>query len=81
MRRSLWQVKRATRGDEEAKPRQVMNMLDAPFYSRSMVETRLGGESAVGVHEALDLKRFANPWLKPMIAVRVPRKSRWTFED
>ena len=81
MRRSLWQVKRATRGDAEARPRQVMNMLDAPFYSRSMVATQLDGEQAVGVHEALDLNRFSKPWLKPMIAVRVPRKTRWTFDD
>ncbi len=81
MRRSLWQVRRDTRGDEEARPRQVMNMLDAPFYSRSMVETQLGGEPAVGVHEALDLTRFEKPWLKPMIAVRVPRRTRWVFDD
>ncbi|SIS50806.1 carotenoid 1,2-hydratase [Roseivivax lentus] len=81
MQRSLWQVKRATRGDEGAEPTQVMNMLDAPFYSRSMVKTELQGEPAVGVHEALDLTRFAKPWLKPMIAVRVPRRTRWRFDD
>jgi carotenoid 1,2-hydratase len=50
-----------------------MAMLDAPFYARSAVRTRLLGEEAVGVHEALDLDRFASPLLKPMLAVRVPR--------
>lgn len=78
-RRSFWHVKRETRGDADTQPRQVMNMLDAPFYSRSMVETRLDGERSVGVHEALDLTRFRSPWLKPMLAVRVPRRARWDF--
>jgi carotenoid 1,2-hydratase len=34
-----------------------------------------------GVHEALDLTRFAKPWLKPMLALRVPRRASWTFAD
>ncbi|MEL6466501.1 MAG: carotenoid 1,2-hydratase [Pseudomonadota bacterium] len=79
MRRSLWAVKRETRGDAGAKARQVQNMLDAPFYSRSAVETTLGGERTTGVHEALDLTRFRSPLLKPILAVRVPRRSKWTF--
>ncbi len=81
VRRSLWAVKRETRGDEDCNPHQVMNMLDAPFYSRSMVRTVLDGEESIGVHEALDLRRFRSPLLKPMLAVRVPRRSGWTFKD
>ncbi|MCK0151289.1 carotenoid 1,2-hydratase [Marivita sp. S6314] len=79
-KRSLWAVRRETRGDRGCKPRQVMNMLDAPFYSRSMVRTRLDGEDTVGVHEALDLTRFRSPLLKPMLAVRVPRRKNWSFD-
>ena len=79
LRRSLWAVKRETRGDAHTKARQVQNMLDAPFYSRSAVETTLNGETTTGVHEALDLTRFRSPWLKPMLAVRVPRRRKWTF--
>lgn len=78
--RSLWAVKRETRGDPGYRPRQVMNLLDAPFYSRSMVETKLDGEPSIGVHEALDLKRFRSPLLKPMLAVRVPRRRNWSFD-
>lgn len=77
--RSLWTVRRVTRGDPGTQPRQVMSMLDAPFYSRAMVETTLDGEKTTGVFEALDLRRFASPLLKPMLAVRVPRRARWTF--
>jgi carotenoid 1,2-hydratase len=54
-------------------------MLDAPFYSRAVVETQIDGEVVQGVHEALDLVRYRSPLLKPMLAVRVPRRSRWTF--
>jgi carotenoid 1,2-hydratase len=79
--RSLWAVRRETRADPGHRPRQVMAMLDAPFYCRSVVETRLGGEVVRGVHEALDLDRFRGPWLMPMLAVRVPRRRGWRGAD
>jgi carotenoid 1,2-hydratase len=78
--RSLWAVARETRADPGYRPRQVKNMLDAPFYSRSAVRTQLDGVETVGVHEALDLRRFRSPLLKPMLAVRVPRRPNWRFE-
>jgi carotenoid 1,2-hydratase len=80
LKRSLWQVRRETRGDAGTTARQVKPMLDAPFYSRSAVEIQFDGERTVGVHEALDLNRFRSPVLKPMLAVRVPRRRRWRFE-
>ncbi|MEL7117005.1 MAG: carotenoid 1,2-hydratase, partial [Pseudomonadota bacterium] len=81
MNRTLWAVARDTRADAGYKPRQVKQMLEAPFYSRAMVKTQLNGEETVGVHEALDLTRFRSPLLMPMIAVRVPRRPGWTFRD
>lgn len=75
--RSKWQVSRNTRADAGTQPRQVMAMLDAPFYSRSVVETSIDGEVSQGVHEALDLRRFRNPLLKLMLATRVPRRKSW----
>jgi carotenoid 1,2-hydratase len=78
-RRSLWAVKRETRAEDNYRPRQVMNMLDAPFYSRSAVRTKIEGEETTGVHEALDLTRFRSPLLKPMLAVRVPRRRNWSW--
>jgi len=80
-KRSLWQVRRETRADPGHTPRQVKAMLDAPFYSRSVVQTRINGELTTGVHEALDLNRFSNPLLKPMLALRVPRRRSWRFAD
>ena len=76
-KRSLWQVMRETRADTGVMPKQVLPMLDAPFYSRSAVQTQIDGEVVTGVHEALDLNRFASRWIKPMLAVRVPRRKSW----
>jgi len=79
--RSLWAVKRETRADAGYRPKQVKAMLDAPFYSRSVVRTKINGFETEGVHEALDLTRFRGPWLMPMLAVRVPRRAGWRFAD
>jgi carotenoid 1,2-hydratase len=76
--RSAWAVRRETRADPGVRPTQVLGMLDAPFYSRSVVRTRIEGEWSEGVHEALDLTRYRQPWLKPMIALRVPRRRGWS---
>ena len=74
MSRGLWTVRRQARSDTGAQPYQVQAMLDAPFYVRSAIKAQINGETSVGVHEALDLNRFANPLLKFMLAVRVPRR-------
>jgi carotenoid 1,2-hydratase len=81
MARSLWAVKRETRADPGYTPKQVKAMLDAPFYSRSVVRTKIDGVETDGVHEALDLNRFASPLIKPMLALRVPRRPGWRFSD
>ncbi len=80
LKRSLWQVRRETRADPGFAPQQVKPMLDAPFYSRSAVRTSIDGEITIGVHEALDLRRFRSPLLKPMLALRVPRRAHWRFD-
>ncbi len=70
---------RETRADPGYRPRQAMRLFEAPFYNRSLVRTKLFGEETVGMHEALDLRRFRQPWMKPLLAVRVPRRAGWTF--
>ena len=78
-RRGNWGVKRLTRADAGTRPRQVLPMLDAPFYCRSAVQTQIDGQRVTGVHEALDLRVFRTAWLMPMLAVRVPRRAGWRF--
>lgn len=77
LRRTAWAIRRDTRCDAGFVPRQTLAMLDAPFYSRSVVETVVDGETVTGVHEALDLGRFKSPIVKAMLAVRVPRRAGW----
>ena len=79
IKRTLWALRRDTRADVGTTPKQVKAMLDAPFYSRSVVQTTIDGERVEGVHEALNLNRYGSNLIKPMLAVRVPRRKNWTF--
>ena len=69
--RTLWRVDRATRSQAQA--RVVSTFEDAPFYARSAVEHRIDGEDVISMHEALDLDRFAHPFVKLMLPFRMPR--------
>lgn len=75
--RSNWTVYRETRVEAGFQAKQVLPMLDAPFYTRAAVRTQLDGQITTGVHEALDLRRFRNPILKFLLACRVPRRTKW----
>ncbi len=79
--RTPFLVARETRADPGTRPRQVMRLFEAPFYNRSLVKTRLFGEETTGMHEALDLRRFRHPLMKPLLAVRVPRRAGWRFPE
>ncbi len=78
--RTPFLLARETRADAGYRPRQTMRLFEAPFYNRSLVRTQLFGEETVGMHEALDLARFRNPLMKPLLAVRVPRRRGWNFQ-
>jgi carotenoid 1,2-hydratase len=68
-----WRMPRATRSDPGSSPRVVATMVDAPFYARSVVETRLLGAPATAVHESLSLDRFVRPWVQALLPFRMPR--------
>ncbi len=80
LKRSRWALRRETRADPNGSAREIMSMLDAPFYSRSLVQTRLNGVETVGVHETLSLVRFRSAFLMPMLACRIPRRRRWNHQ-
>lgn len=73
---TLWRVGRRTRS-QDGRAKLLRNLEDAPFYSRAMIESRLLGTDAVGVHESLDLDRFAKPWVRLLLPFRMPRRPRW----
>ena len=72
---TLWRLPRPTRADG-GEARAVRTLVDAPFYSRSEIRTRLLGREATAVHEYLNLKRFRSPILYSMLPFRVPRALR-----
>lgn len=47
---------------------------DTPFYARSLVRTRLGGESVEAMHETLSATRFGSPWVQALLPWRMPRR-------
>lgn len=72
---TLWRLPRPTRA-EGGEASAVRALVDAPFYSRSEIRTRLLGQDATAVHEYLNLDRFRSPVLYSMLPFRVPRALR-----
>ncbi len=72
---TLWRLSRSTRSDD-GRAAVVRRFEDAPFYSRSLLSARIGGEAVQPVHEALDLHRFTHPLVRLMLPFRMPRTLR-----
>jgi carotenoid 1,2-hydratase len=68
-----WGVRRHTRADAGFDVRVIKTLEDAPFYSRSLLETRLGGVSGAAIHESLSLDRFRSRWVQCLLPFRMPR--------
>ncbi|VVS99723.1 Acyclic carotenoid 1,2-hydratase (fragment) [Sphingomonas sp. EC-HK361] len=71
--RTGWLIDRRTRADAGTVPRVAKTWIDAPFYARSALATRLFGEDVFAVHESLSLRRFASPIVQSMLPYRMPR--------
>ncbi|GAC1340618.1 MAG: carotenoid 1,2-hydratase [Acetobacteraceae bacterium] len=72
---TLWRLPRQTRCDPGATPILRETLTDSPFYARSVIETRLEGQTVAAMHESLSLDRFCAPWVQAMLPFRIPR--RW----
>lgn len=73
--RGFWGVRGGICCDEDAVPTRLRGLEDSPFYSRSLVETRLAGVALTMVQESLDCRRLANPLVRLMLPFRMPRRS------
>lgn len=73
--RSFWRLARPTRSDAAGQARVRQTLIDAPFYSRSLIETVLQGESCLAFHESLDLDRFRSQIVQVMLPFRMPRRA------
>lgn len=73
LQRTFWGMDRATRTDPETSPQVLRTLEDSPFYSRSLVDTTLGGRQVTAMHESLSLDRFEHPVVQRMIPFRLRR--------
>ncbi len=71
-----WRIRRTTRADAEYAARVRLTLEDGPFYSRSLLDTRVLGASVSAFHESLSLDRFRSPWVQCLLPFRMPRRSR-----
>ncbi|MFO1057933.1 MAG: hypothetical protein U1E53_13320 [Dongiaceae bacterium] len=71
---SLWRIPRTTRADAGHPAAVRETVLDAPFYARSVLSSRLLGAPVTAMHESLSLDRFVQPWVQLMLPFRVPRR-------
>ena len=74
--RSRWGIARATRCDGDYMPKVVETLEDAPFYTRSVVESTVHGARTISMHESLSLKRFSSPIVQAMLQFKMPRRAR-----
>jgi carotenoid 1,2-hydratase len=72
----VFRIARRTRCDAGARPHLLRTLEDTPFYSRSIIETRIFGEAATGVHESILGGRLRSPLVRLMLPFRMPRRAR-----
>lgn len=75
LRRTNWLLPRSTRADADGRTRLVRTLEDTPFYTRSILSSGLGGETAPTMHESVDLDRFASRWVQTLLPYRMPRRA------
>ena len=71
-----WRMVRGTRADAGHPVTVVKTLEDTPFYSRSVLSTRLRGQNLTAMHESLCLNRFRSLGIQWMLPFRVPRERR-----
>lgn len=71
-----WLIARRTRVDAGHAATVQRTLEDTPFYARSVLTTRLFGESCISMHESLSLDWFRAPWVQAMLPFRMPSRLR-----
>jgi carotenoid 1,2-hydratase len=72
----LWRARRAVICDDGFTPEVLETLEDTPFYARSLVRTRLLGETVTSFHESLMLDRLKQGWVQSLLPFRMPRWTR-----
>jgi carotenoid 1,2-hydratase len=74
--RTGWRLEREVAVDRGVTPRAAQTLEDTPFYARSLIDTVLGGERGLAMHETLDAERFARRWVQLLLPFRTRREAR-----
>ncbi len=74
LRPTGWRIARSTPTEAPASARVIKTLEDGPFYARSLVQTQILGETALGVHESLSMTRWESPAVQWMLPFRMPRR-------
>lgn len=69
----IWRIGRGTRCEPGYAANIDRVLEDTPFYTRSVVRTRLLRREVHSVHESLCLDRFSSGWVQAMLPFRMPR--------
>jgi carotenoid 1,2-hydratase len=69
----VWKMPREMRCDRGQSATVAETFEDTPFYSRSMLATRLLGEPVNVMHESISLDRFRKLWVQTLLRFRMPR--------
>ncbi len=72
---TAWLMGRKVRAEPGERIRHAKALEDAPFYSRSILKGRYGGEAAEIVHESLSAARLRSPVVKRLLPYRMPRRA------
>ncbi|MDP9089074.1 MAG: carotenoid 1,2-hydratase [Pseudomonadota bacterium] len=71
--KSGWGISRRTRADLGSDIRVLRTLENAPFYSRTLLETTLFGVRTLAIHESVELNRFSSRWVQYLLPFRMPR--------
>jgi carotenoid 1,2-hydratase len=71
---TVWRIPRASQVEAGGTLGIVRTLEDTPFYARSVLSTRLLGETVQAMHESLSLERFRRAWVQALLPFRMPRR-------
>ncbi|WP_234703854.1 carotenoid 1,2-hydratase [Rhodospirillum centenum] len=71
-----WRINRGVRCESGGTAAVRETLVDAPFYARSVVATRMAGQDVTAIHESLSLDRFDSTWVQVLLPFRMPRLAR-----
>lgn len=69
----VFRIPRRTRSETAQAARIVKTLEDTPFYSRSIIESRLFGETRPAIHESLEGPRLRSSLVRMLLPFRMPR--------